>query len=54
MSGNRRGRIIRVALALGKKDRVRYANGFMFVKGKDKAGKKKLWQVKKIEVAAGG
>jgi hypothetical protein len=54
MSGNRRGRIIRVALALGKKDRVKYANGFMFVKGKDKAEKKKLWQVKKIEVAAGG
>jgi hypothetical protein len=49
MSGIRQGIAIRVALALKKKNQVRYKNGFMLVRSEDKSGNKKLWQLKKID-----
>jgi hypothetical protein len=53
MNGKKAGVVIRVGLALKKKNKVRYRNGFMLVKGEDKSGNKKLWQLKKIDGEAG-
>jgi hypothetical protein len=49
MSGNKRGRVIRVGLALTRKHKVRYKNGHMLIKSQDKAGNKKTWQLTKID-----
>jgi hypothetical protein len=54
MGGSKAGRVIRVAKALGKKEKVRYANGHMLIKHKDKRDNKKLWQLKKFDDAPGG
>ncbi|MFZ2470531.1 MAG: hypothetical protein WAW52_01185 [Methanothrix sp.] len=54
MRGIEQGRAIRVGLALRKKNKVRYTNGYMLIKHFDRGKKQKLWQVKKIKVAAGG
>jgi len=48
MSGNKIGRVIRVGKALSKKHKVRYTNGYMLIKGEDKADSKKTWHLKKI------
>jgi hypothetical protein len=53
MNGGKQGRAIRVSLALKKKNKVQYKNGFMLVKGEDKKSNKKLWQLKKIKSATG-
>lgn len=48
LSGIKTGRVIRVGKALSKKHMVRYTNGYMLIKGEDKADSKKTWQLKKI------
>jgi putative DNA primase/helicase len=49
MSGNKIGRVIRVGLKLMKKNKVRHENGYMLIKGEDKAGSKKTWQLLRID-----
>ncbi len=51
MGGNKAGRVIRVAKALGKKNKVRYTNGYMLIRHEDTSEKKKLWQLKKYDEA---